>query len=377
MTVDKIDTIPNAERQLASLPLAVILLEPGLLIASANPAAEQFLGQSAKRLVGRKLSEAIELSDDHLIDRIGDTETPMSAREQDVAIPGLGGGFRRIDLTTSPVADMAGWQLLTIHDNSAVEALVDDSGAGDYASLRGREVLAHEIKNPLAGIRGAAQLLGRKASGKDRTLTDLITAEVDRIAKLIEQMQRLSGRTVAQVEPCNLHQIARRAIAILDAADGAKGPEIPVEEEFDPSLPPVLGNPDGLVQVLINLLSNAREACGDTENSRVIMRTRFASGLQLHSTQTGKLMRLPIEVRIGDNGPGVDPAMREHIFKPFITSKNTGQGLGLPLVQKLVRDMNGRVGHVRDESAGWTYFHIHLPLATDANGDGQTSIAQS
>jgi two-component system nitrogen regulation sensor histidine kinase GlnL len=229
-------------------------------------------------------------------------------------------------------------------------------------------VLAHEIKNPLAGIRGAAQLLARKVGDKDQALTGLIAAEVDRIANLIDQMQTLSRRTAAPVEPCNLHESVRRAMALFDAADGAAEGRPHIEEEFDPSLPPVLGNADGLVQVLINLLANAREACAGAPAPRVVVRTRFASGFQLNSAASGTPVRLPVELRVSDNGPGVDPTMRDHIFEPFVTTKKSGQGLGLPLVRKLVRDMNGRISHDRDEANGWTNFRVHLPLAGETAG---------
>lgn len=353
---------PDAQRQLASLPLAVVMLSPGLRIAAANPAAEQFFGQSLRRLAGRKLTEMLEFSEAPLLDRLNDSETPVSARDIGVVVPGQ--GTRHLDLTVTPIVDEPGWQMLTLHDSNA-EALGEAAGGADNAILRAPEILAHEIKNPLAGIRGAAQLLGRKLEEKDRALTALIADEVDRIANLIDQMQTLSRQTLAPVEPCNLHEAARRAVAIMDAA-GGRGARI--EEEFDPSLPPVLGSPDGLVQVLINLIANAREAASVAAKPRVIVRTRFASGLQLHSARAGKPVRLPIELRVSDNGAGVDPAMREHIFEPFVTTKKTGQGLGLALVRKLVRDMNGRISHERDEANGWTHFRLHLPLASEPRG---------
>jgi len=353
---------PDAARQLATLPLAVVLLAPGLRINSANPAAEQFFGQGRRRLSGRKLTEMLGF-DQQLAERIADSETPVSARDIEVSL--AGGGPRRIDITVSPLIDEPGWQLLTIHDNTATEALGDDPGGAELAALRGPEILAHEIKNPLAGIRGAAQLLGRKVGEKERALTSLIADEVDRIATLIDQMQTLSRRTPVPLEPCNLHEAIRRAIAVLEAAQTSPGNSLKIEEEFDPSLPSVLGSPDALVQVLINLLSNAREACKGMERPRIVVRTRFASGLQLRATESGQPVRLPIELRVSDNGPGVEPAMRDHIFEPFVTSKKTGQGLGLPLVRKLVRDMNGRIGHERDEANGWTHFRVHLPLAAE------------
>lgn len=356
---------PDSQRQLASLGLAVVLLAPGQRIAQVNPAAEQFFRQSLRRLQGRAITEVLRVDEPRLIARIGDSEAPISARDIAVIVPGL--GPKRLDITVAPVIDEPGWQVLTLQDASGAEALGEDTGAAEDPVLRAPEILAHEIKNPLAGIRGAAQLLGRKVEEKDRALTGLIADEVDRIARLIDEMQALSSRTVDPVVPCNLHEAVRRARAVLEA--GGKGPRI--EEEFDPSLPPVLGSPDGLVQVLINLLSNAAEACAGAKTPRVIVRTRFSSGIQLHAATPGaKPVRLPIEVRVSDNGPGVDPAMRDHIFEPFVTTKKSGQGLGLALVRKLVRDMSGRITHERDETGGWTHFRVHLPLADQPREQG-------
>jgi two-component system, NtrC family, nitrogen regulation sensor histidine kinase GlnL len=330
---------PDPQRMLASLPLATILLDPGQTVSWANPAAEQFFGQSLRRLAGKRLDALLVFGEPRLAGRIPGDDTPISAR--------------------CPIVDGQGWQLVTLHDSATAEALGE--GEGDNAALRGPEILAHEIKNPLAGIRGAAQLLARKIGEKDKALTGLIADEVDRIAKLIDQMQSLSSRTIEPAVACNLHEAVRRASAVLAAGPGS----VKIEEEFDPSLPAVLGSADGLVQVLINLLSNAAEACRHEPQPRVIVRTRFASGLQLHSAVEGRPVRLPIELRVSDNGPGIDPHARDHVFEPFVTTKKNGQGLGLALVRKLVRDMNGRIGHDRDEAEGWTHFRVHLPVATE------------
>ena len=366
MTATPAAARPDMVRLMASLPLAVVVLEPGLRIASLNPAAEQFFGQSLRRLAGSRLNDVMTVPDARLLERLADYETPVSAREVTVSIRGR--GVRRIDVNVAPVADTPGWQVLTIHDNSATDALGDDSGSADNAMLRGPEIMAHEIKNPLAGIRGAAQLLARNASERDLPLTELITSEVDRIANLIERMQKLSRRTAPPVEPCNLHEAARRAIDVLSVAQEKAATAVRIVEEFDPSLPAVLGSPDALVQVIINLVANAREACQSESEPRVTIRTRFASGLQLHTTDSGEPVRLPVELRVTDNGPGVDTAMRDHIFEPFVTTKKAGQGLGLPLVRKLVRDMNGRITHERDEEGGLTHFRVHLPLARETRG---------
>ena len=363
MTAPVRSGIPDARKQLASLPLAVILLAPGMRIASANPLAEQFFGQGARLLTRHALSDLVTFDDSRMIERLADAEAPLSVREAAVAVRGR--GPRSIDITTAPVADCPGWQLMTIQDNSAFEALGEDSGGGDNLFLRGPEILAHEIRNPLAGIRGAAQLLARKLDEKDRSLTELITGEVDRVAGLIERMQMLSGRTVPPVVPCNLHEIVRRAIAVIEAGIPQGEPPLVIREEFDPSLPPVLGEPDGLVQVLLNLLANAREACAGKADATIWVRTRFSSGLQLKVADDRAPVRLPIEIRISDNGPGVPASMREHLFEPFVTSKKSGHGLGLAVVRKLVRDMNGRINHERDEAAGLTHFRIHLPMARE------------
>jgi len=350
---------PDAQRQLASMPLAVLLLSPGQLVSSANPAAEQLFGQSLRRLAGRRLSDLLRFSERRLADRIGDVEGQVSARATNTIFVGQS-AERRLDVTLAPVVDQPGWQVLTLGEVGGVESLGEDAPGGEEAMLRAPAILAHEIKNPLAGIRGAAQLLGRKASEADRALTGLIADEVDRIAKLIDQMQSLSRQGAEPVEPCNLHVAVRRARAVIDAAGNAPT----IAEEFDPSLPPVLGNLDSLVQVLLNLLANARDACVAQPDPHIAVRTRFASGLQLHANATGRPVRLPIELRVSDNGPGIDPAMRDHLFEPFVTTKKTGQGLGLALVRRLVRDMNGRISHDRDEAGGWTHFRVHLPVAT-------------
>lgn len=346
-------------RQLASLPHAVVLLAPGQHLAAANPAAEQLLGQSFRRLEGRPLGELLVFDEDRLAERLAETDAQLSARATGIRV--LGQGPRRVDVTVAPVIDQPGWQVLTIHDIGGAEAMRETQSSGEDSMLRAPEVLAHEIKNPLAGIRGAAQLLGRKLDGSDLAMTRLIADEVDRIAKLIDQMQSLSRRTVPELAPCNLHEAVRRARAVIEA--GGKSP--PIAEEFDPSLPAVLGNGDALVQVLINLLANAADAVGNVDVPRIAVRTRFASGLQLHRTADGQPVRLPIELRVSDNGPGIDPLLRDHIFEPFVTGKKSGQGLGLALVRRLVADMNGRITHDRDEPGGWTHFRVHLPLAEE------------
>ena len=357
--------LPDASRLIASLPLALLIIAPDQTVSSLNPAAEQLLGFGARRLVGKTVADLVAFDEPLILERMAEGDAQVFARGSQVRIGSM--PPRRLDVMIAPVAHCPGWQMLALHETVGVESLSDGATVGgEGVALRAPEVLAHEIKNPLAGIRGAAQLLDRKLEGADKGLTELITSEVDRIAKLIDQMQSLSRRSVEPARPGNVHEAVRRAEAVLRASHPNT---FRIEEAFDPSLPPVLCNPDALVQVVLNLLTNAWEACSGQPSPRIRVSTRFASGIQLHSGPGGQPLRLPVELRVSDNGPGIAPALQDHIFEPFVTAKKNGQGLGLALVQKLVREMNGRITHDRDEVGGWTHFRVHLPLASALMAD--------
>jgi len=346
--------LPDPRDQVAGLTFALVLLAPDLSIAQVNPAAENLIGRSARRLIGRKFLDVVEFAEERILDRLIGEEAQLVARGLSIQVEGRAS---QVNLTISSLAAHPGWRVVTLSDAGQGERFSDEDRGG---ALRGPAVLAHEIKNPLSAIRGAAQLVARKLEAADRALTDLITDEVDRIAQLIDRMQRLGREQPEPVGPLNLHEAIHRACDTVRAAGGL---DVRVREEFDPSLPPVLANEGALVQVLINLISNARDACEDAKDPEIVLRTRFVSGLVMNVIRLGRPVKLPIEVQVSDNGPGIDPALRDHIFEPFVSSKKNGQGLGLALVNKLVRDMDGRIGHERDESGGWTHFRVHLPMA--------------
>ena len=345
---------PEPRELIAGLTFALLVLRPDLTIDQVNPAAENLIGRSARRLIGRNFLDVVAFAEDRVRDKLFADEAQLVARGVPVQVEGRG---LMVNLTISPLAAHPGWRAVTLSDAGQGERVAEEERAG---ALRGPAVLAHEIKNPLSAIRGAAQLVARKLGEGDRALTELITDEVDRIAQLIDRMQRLGREQPEPVGPLNLHAAVRRACETVNAAADS---EIALREEFDPSLPPVLANEGALVQVLINLIANARDACHDAKAPEIVVRTRFVSGLARNVMRLGRPVKLPIEVQISDNGPGVDPALREHIFEPFVSSKKNGQGLGLALVSKLVRDMDGRIGHERDEAGGWTHSRVHLPLA--------------
>jgi two-component system nitrogen regulation sensor histidine kinase GlnL len=344
---------PGPRAQVAGLVFALLLIDPEMTVAEANPACEDLLGRSAQRLVGIPLNEVLEIGDPRVTAHWQEDDAPLVARG---VVISTAGGERRVNLTMSPLLTHPGWRVVTLSDAAQDESEPDHELAG----LGAPAVLAHEIKNPLAAIRGAGQLLARKLDEKDRPLADLIDAEVARIASLVDRMQRLGSRAAEPNTPINLHESVRRAIATVRAAGLGS---VEVVEEFDPSLPPVLGNEGALEQVIINLLSNARDACAGGEDARITIRTRYVSGLIFNAMRPGRSVRLPIELTVSDNGPGIPRSLRAHVFEPFVSGKTNGQGLGLALVHRLVRDMDGCIAHDRDERAGLTIFRIHLPVA--------------
>jgi two-component system nitrogen regulation sensor histidine kinase GlnL len=345
---------PTEADQISGLTFALILLDPDLTIQQANQAAEDLLGSSARRMAGQPLFDLAAFDDERIAERVAEPDSQVTARVLTVRI---GEREQRVNMTVSALISHPGWRVVTFSDTGQGERFSDEHRA---PALRGPAILAHEIKNPLSAIRGAAQLLARKVGEGEKALTTLIADEVDRIAQLIDRMQRLGREQPEPVSALNLHQAIRRACETVFAAGDV---EVALQEEFDPSLPPVLANEGALVQVLVNLIANARDACRSAGTPTISIRTRFVSGLVLNVIRLGRPVKLPIEVQVTDNGTGVDAALVDHIFEPFVTSKPNGQGLGLALVNKLVRDMNGRITHERDEAAGLTHFRVHLPMA--------------
>lgn len=353
--------MPDASAQISGLVFSLILVDPQGCVTQVNHAAESLLGTSAKRMIGRPFDNVMRPLDDRVNTWLASGEGALVARDVRVKLSGL---EMPVNLTMSPLPAHPGWRVVTISQLGHEKAPSEERGS---PSVGAPSILAHEIKNPLAAIRGAAQLIARKLPLADKSLARMITDEVDRIARLIDRMQQLGSQVSEPSQPCNPHEAIRSALATVRAA-GLNGVEI--VEEFDPSLPPVLANRDALEQVLINLVTNARDAASHAAASRGIdgaarvrIRTRYVSGLVFKASRFGRSVRLPIEISVSDNGLGVDSALRDRLFEPFVSSKPTGQGLGLALVRKLMRDMDGSITHEREGRAGLTHFRLHLPLA--------------
>ncbi|MEK9671495.1 MAG: ATP-binding protein [Rhodospirillaceae bacterium] len=347
------------------MPAPIILIDKGDRISLVNVAAEQLFQASAHTLEGSELANLI-VQDSPLfllIEQVRRTGSHVSEHEIEVHNPRFGRHF--LTVHGVPVPEPAGTVLLSMHERGITEMIdrqMTHRGAARSVTSMAA-VLAHEVRNPLSGIRGAAQLLEQNASDEDRPLAELIRQEADRISGLISRMEVFTEYGPIDVEPVNIHKVLNR---VQRLAQTGFGRNTRFRVDFDPSLPPAPGNHDQLVQVFLNLVKNACEAAPEV-GGMVTIKTGYKHGVRFALPGRRERVSLPMKISIVDNGPGIPADIQPYLFDPFVTSKPRGTGLGLPLVAKLVGDHGGIVECESDP--GRTEFRVMLPFYRDASPD--------
>jgi two-component system nitrogen regulation sensor histidine kinase GlnL len=356
---------PDGAAVLNALPDPVLVIGPDDSVLYANNAAEQLFRYSRSYMRERVLPDLIPHDSPILllVDRVRREESSMSQHGVRLETPRIGEHLVRVD-----GAPMAGPVVLTIKEQSVAgkidRSLTHRDSARSISAMAA--LLAHEIKNPLSGVRGAAQLLEQSVSGDDTQLTRLIVEETDRVVALIDSMEAFTGDTEFDDRgPVNIHEVLERVLTLGKAGFASHARFI---ETYDPSLPPVHGNKDRLIQVFLNLVKNAAEAVQE-EGGEITVATAYQHGVRLQAPGGDIPMQLPLVVTIQDNGPGIPDDLRRHIFDPFVTTKQGGTGLGLPLVAKLIGDHGGVID--LDSRPRRTVFRIMLPIARDEGEEGR------
>lgn len=356
---------------LNALPDAVLLLDERGRILYANAAAEQLFQASLAQLAGHTIRQM--LSADHpLLDLIHQVrEGGYSLTEYGVSLESPRFSVNGATVHAGPVADATGGGgsvLLTVHQPSIAQKidqqLIHRNAARSVAGMAA--VLAHEVKNPLAGIRGAAQLVEQNCDENDRELTRLICDEADRICALVDRMDIFAEQRPMSRGPVNIHEVLDR---VHKLARNGFARTVRFSEQYDPSLPPVFGDRDQLVQVFLNLVKNAAEAV-PLEGGEIVISTAYRHGVRLAVRSTNERVALPLMVTIQDNGSGIPDDLGQHLFDPFVTTKPGGHGLGLALVAKIV-DEHGGVIEFESEPRR-TLFRVMLPMC--ANEENSSDV---
>ena len=346
-----------------ALPMPILVVGGEDELLYANQAAEQFFATGVGLLLKQKLTDLIPFGSPllQLVQQARERGASIAERNVDLSTPRL--GERLADVTLTPAMD-EGAVILLLQERSLAQRIDRQLlYRGAARSMSGMAaVLAHEIKNPLAGIRGAAQLLEEAVSPADRTLAQLICNEADRIHALIDRMEAFGDPMALVRSPVNIHEVLDR---VKQVAETSFGRRLRMVENFDPSLPPVWGDRDNLIQAFMNIVRNAADAA-PADHGEIVLSTAFRPGVRIATAMSGQGRRqglsLPLEVTVRDNGPGIAADLLPYIFDPFITTKSHGAGLGLALVAKIIADHGGVIEC--ESQPRRTMFRVLLPVAS-------------
>jgi len=350
---------------LDALPHPVIQVTEDNHIGAANLAAEAFFETSAALLRRSSIAQLVPFGSPllALIEQVRSRDAAVTEYRVDIGTPRIG-GERIVDIYASPGDGRA--VVLMLQERTMAEKIDRQlTHRGAARSVSGlAAMLAHEIKNPLSGIRGAAQLLESSVGDEDRALTRLITEEADRIVKLVDRMEVFTDDRPIERRPVNIHGVLDH---VKRLAQSGFARHVQFHEDYDPSLPPVFANRDQLIQVFLNLVKNATEALGDRDDGEIHLGTAYRPGVRLSVQGSADRVSLPLEFTVRDNGPGVPPDIVPHLFDPFVTSKPNGTGLGLALVARIVGNHGGVIEC--EPHAGRTVFKVLMPAYSGQAAD--------